>query len=157
MIKQGFSYSSYISLHTKKYLHSQNESKNGWIYFMFNYDKNLIGCEMMPPIGAKVKGIRKQLEMNQIEFSKAINISQGNLSEIEQGNSKPSSETLMALRNNFGVDLNWLLQFEEESEENSIFDSGEVKLLSLYRSLPNDYQEDIIDYVSYKLKKSQIK
>ncbi|WP_420869609.1 helix-turn-helix domain-containing protein [Cohnella ginsengisoli] len=36
-------------------------------------------------IGDKVKAIRKQHQMNQIVFANTIGISQGRLSEIEQG------------------------------------------------------------------------
>lgn len=39
-------------------------------------------------------------------------ISQGRLSEIEKGITKPSMDTLIALRKNFKVDLNNLL-FED--------------------------------------------
>ncbi|WP_445668000.1 helix-turn-helix domain-containing protein [Paenibacillus sp. FSL H7-0918] len=39
-------------------------------------------------------------------------ISQGRLSEIEQGKTKPSTETLKELRKEINVDLNWL--FDED-------------------------------------------
>ncbi|MDH6430455.1 transcriptional regulator with XRE-family HTH domain [Paenibacillus sp. PastH-3] len=39
-------------------------------------------------------------------------ISQGRLSEIEQGKTKPSAETLKELRKEINVDLNWL--FDED-------------------------------------------
>jgi transcriptional regulator with XRE-family HTH domain len=63
-------------------------------------------------IGVKVKGIRKKQKMNQVDFSKKIGISQGRLSEIEQDKTKPSAETLIELRKQFNVDLNWLLHME---------------------------------------------
>lgn len=44
-----------------------------------------------------------------IEFSSLLGISQGRLSEIEKNITKPSAETLIALRKKFGVDLNELL------------------------------------------------
>ncbi|MEK5057678.1 helix-turn-helix domain-containing protein [Paenibacillus sp. FSL H7-0326] len=37
----------------------------------------------MDTIGGKVKSIRKELELNQLEFSRILGISQGRLSEIE--------------------------------------------------------------------------
>jgi transcriptional regulator with XRE-family HTH domain len=64
---------------------------------------------MTDTIGQKIKKIRKANEMNQVEFSKMIGISQGRLSEIETDITKPSAETLIALRKRFKVDLNWLL------------------------------------------------
>jgi transcriptional regulator with XRE-family HTH domain len=66
----------------------------------------------METIGIKVKGIRKRHKMNQIEFSEKIGISQGRLSEIEQDKTKPSADTLIQLRKQFNIDLNWLLHIE---------------------------------------------
>lgn len=63
----------------------------------------------MNTIGEKVKKIRLQKKLNQIAFADAIGISQGRLSEIEQGKTKPSADTLQQLRKKFDVDLNWLL------------------------------------------------
>jgi transcriptional regulator with XRE-family HTH domain len=62
----------------------------------------------MNTIGGKMKQIRKIHNMNQVEFSNALGISQGRLSEIEQDKTKPSAETLIALREKFDVNLNWL-------------------------------------------------
>lgn len=62
----------------------------------------------MEGIGDKVKSIRLQHGLNQVAFAKKIGISQGRLSEIEQGKTKPSAETLNELRRNFNSDLNWL-------------------------------------------------
>ncbi|ANE45880.1 hypothetical protein SY83_05680 [Paenibacillus swuensis] len=66
----------------------------------------------MNTIGEKVKAIRKKHNLNQIDFADTIGISQGRLSEIEQGKTKPSAETLNELRKKFYVDLNWL--FDED-------------------------------------------
>lgn len=66
----------------------------------------------METIGIKVKGIRKRHKMNQIEFSEKIGISQGRLSEIEQDKTKHSADTLIQLRKQFSIDLNWLLHTE---------------------------------------------
>jgi transcriptional regulator with XRE-family HTH domain len=66
----------------------------------------------MESIGNKVKGIRKRHKMNQIEFSEKIGKSQGRLSEIEQDKTEPSADTLIQLRKQFNIDLNWLLHIE---------------------------------------------
>ncbi|WP_052339324.1 helix-turn-helix domain-containing protein [Gorillibacterium massiliense] len=67
----------------------------------------------MMTIGDKVKAIRKQHQLSQIAFADTIGISQGRLSEIEQGKTKPSADTLHELRKKFNVDLNWL--FDEKN------------------------------------------
>ncbi|WP_244918918.1 helix-turn-helix domain-containing protein [Paenibacillus dendritiformis] len=50
----------------------------------------------MNDIGHKIRCIRKENNLNQVQFAKSIGISQGNLSEIELGNSNPSAETLIS-------------------------------------------------------------
>ncbi|QWU15622.1 helix-turn-helix domain-containing protein [Paenibacillus sophorae] len=67
----------------------------------------------METIGDKVKAVRLKYNLNQISFAEKIGISQGRLSEIEQGKTKPSAETLKELRKKFNVDLNWL--FDEDN------------------------------------------
>ncbi|MCE3203123.1 helix-turn-helix domain-containing protein [Paenibacillus sonchi] len=47
-------------------------------------------------IGERIKAFRKLHNLSQVEFSTALGISQGHLSEIEKGNSKPSADTLIA-------------------------------------------------------------
>jgi transcriptional regulator with XRE-family HTH domain len=54
-------------------------------------------------IGSNIRRLRKLNNMNQVEFSSRIGISQGNLSEIEQGNCNPSFDTLVAIKNNLSV------------------------------------------------------
>jgi len=51
----------------------------------------------MDTIGERIKRVRKINELNQIEFSKIIGVSQGTLSEIEQDKYFPSTETIMAI------------------------------------------------------------
>jgi transcriptional regulator with XRE-family HTH domain len=63
----------------------------------------------MITIGERVKHIRKLHKLSQQEFSKAINISQGRLSEIEKNICKPSTDTLTSLSKGFNVNLNWLV------------------------------------------------
>ncbi|MBW5448212.1 helix-turn-helix domain-containing protein [Cohnella sp. CFH 77786] len=64
---------------------------------------------MANTIGQKLKKIRQAKSMTQVEFSSSLGISQGRLSEIEKDITKPSADTLIALRKKFDVDLNWLL------------------------------------------------
>lgn len=112
-------------------------------------------------IGEKIKAFRKLHNLSQVEFSTALGISQGNLSEIEKGNSKPSADTLIALRIKYGFDLNWLLV--EEIQNRTNYQEGEydafsltpveADLISMYRRLNSDYQENVIEFVDYKLQK----
>lgn len=66
----------------------------------------------MTTIGERFKQLRASSGMRQTEFSKAIGISQGTLSDIEKGKYKPSIDTVISTSNVFGVTTDWLLKGE---------------------------------------------
>ncbi|GFZ93729.1 transcriptional regulator [Paenibacillus marchantiophytorum] len=104
----------------------------------------------MSDIGFRIKSIRKANNLNQSQFAKTIGISQGNLSEIEMGNSNPSAETLISIRVEYKVNLNWLLAGYDSTDGFTYDDSSEKKLIEEYRSL-NDYDKnEIIEIVQLK-------
>ena len=108
----------------------------------------------MKDIGYRIKCIRKEHNLNQTQFAKTIGISQGNLSEIEMGNSNPSAETLLSLRQqynvNLNVNLNWLLTGSDAEDGTTYKDDSEKQLLERYRRL-NDYDKiEIIEIVELK-------
>lgn len=104
----------------------------------------------MSEIGYRIKCIRKENNLNQSQFAKSIGISQGNLSEIEMGNSNPSAETLISIRAQYNVNLNWLLTDVDSEDGITYEDYYEKKLVEVYRNL-NDYDKnEIIEIVLLK-------
>lgn len=76
----------------------------------------------MTNIGERIKRLRKESKLNQKDFSKSIGITQGALSEIENNNTKPSIDTIVAISEKFKISTNWLLT-GKEIELNSTDDS----------------------------------
>lgn len=107
---------------------------------------------MMNDIGYRIKCIRKEMKLNQSQFAKSIGISQGNLSEIEMGNSNPSAETLIAIRLNYIVNLNWLLTGLEIENGVIYEDQDEKKLVNIYRELNDHDRNEIIGILELKKK-----
>lgn len=104
----------------------------------------------MKDIGYRIKCIRKEHNLNQTQFAKTIGISQGNLSEIEMGNSNPSAETLVSIRQQYNVNLNWLLTGCDAEDGITYNDGREKLLIEGYRKL-NDYDKiEIIEFVELK-------
>ena len=64
-------------------------------------------------IGERVRLFRKSLGMKGVAFSKYIAVSQGSLSEIENGKSLPSATTLINLYRQ-GCDIHWLLTGDKQ-------------------------------------------
>jgi transcriptional regulator with XRE-family HTH domain len=60
-------------------------------------------------IGSRIKGIRKSLQLKQVEFSNELNISNSTLSEIERGNIKPGIDLVINLAIKFNVNLYYVL------------------------------------------------
>lgn len=104
----------------------------------------------MNEIGYRIKCIRKENNLNQSQFAKSIGISQGNLSEIEMGNSNPSAETLVSIRVQYNINLNWLLTSVDLEDGFTYEDHEEKKLLENYRNLTDYDKNEIIEIMQFK-------
>ena len=106
----------------------------------------------MNDIGHRIKNIRKENNLNQVQFAKSIGISQGNLSEIELGNSNPSAETLISTRRQYNVNLNWLLTGTSSEDGTTFDDESERKLIQFFRNLDDYDKREIIELMRLKIK-----
>lgn len=78
-----------------------------------------------------------------------INLSQGNLSELENNHIKPSLETLFTLSHYFKVSIDWLVNNEHVlTPQKSVTD--ELILLNLYNSLLFKDKREILAYMQIK-------
>lgn len=103
----------------------------------------------MPEIGGNIKRLRKLHKMNQNEFSKKIGVSQGSLSDIESGKSKPSVDTVISIHNEFNCSLEWLLTGKEKivSTELTVIES---ELLKVVRALDQRDQTELLEIALIK-------
>ncbi|MEK5377592.1 helix-turn-helix domain-containing protein [Paenibacillus sp. FSL P2-0173] len=94
-------------------------------------------------IGDNIKTVRKINSLNQIEFAKVLGISQGTLSDIESGKSKPSLETLISLLEKFDVNLYWLIKgqsfFESKLRKTEIKDNLRESIILIENELKESY------------------
>ncbi|MGW8958140.1 helix-turn-helix domain-containing protein [Paenibacillus sp. NPDC055715] len=111
----------------------------------------------MKTLGEKIKSIRKLNKLNQTDFSSIIGISQGTLSELEKDKYKPSLETVIALKLNFDINLDWLLLEEAVISYSELFhvklDDLESKLILGFRKLDLNDKQEIEEIVNLKLKR----
>ena len=61
----------------------------------------------------RLKALRAQFNMTQVDFGKAIGMSQGNVSEMERGKFNPSIETIISACKYFNISADWLLLGEK--------------------------------------------
>ena len=105
----------------------------------------------MNTIGGRIKRVRKIDELNQVDFASKIGVSQGTLSELEQDKYKPSTDTVMAIKDNFNTDLNWLLYGKVDSKSETTqfdfhLDEQEIIFIENLRNLYKEDREDIITF-----------
>ena len=60
-------------------------------------------------INERFKHVRKHFKLTQTDFAKAIGISQGNVSDIENGKFIPSTDSVVSVVRHFNVSFEWLL------------------------------------------------
>ncbi|WP_246321058.1 helix-turn-helix domain-containing protein [Paenibacillus germinis] len=60
-------------------------------------------------IGENIRRLRRIHNLNQTEFSRLIGVSQGSLSDIEAGKSKPAIDIVISIYIRFECSLEWLL------------------------------------------------
>jgi transcriptional regulator with XRE-family HTH domain len=59
--------------------------------------------------GEQLKKLRKERKLNQIDFAKSVQISQGQLSSYEANKYKPSFDVIKRMADFFGVSTDYLL------------------------------------------------
>lgn len=105
-------------------------------------------------VGERIKLIRRQNKLTQIEFAQSLEISQGTLSEIESGKAKPSFDVLVLLAVKYMVDMNWLI-INRKEELHIGLQKDELILLENYRDIEDIAKEELLDYSKLKLLRYQ--
>jgi len=67
-------------------------------------------------IGARIREVRKEEGLSQRSFGQRVNVSLPTVTRVETGQRFPDAELLLAIRQAFGSDLNWLLAGEKLSD-----------------------------------------
>lgn len=111
-------------------------------------------------IGERLKALRKEKGLSQKELAKALDTSQGYISDIEQGIKKPGADFLVSLKRFFEIDLNWFLMDEGKGvvERAPIYlpevgpaDKKKLKLSSMLARIINEGDEKKIKAVEAQL------
>ncbi|WP_341279751.1 helix-turn-helix transcriptional regulator [Paenibacillus sp. FSL H8-0537] len=106
-------------------------------------------------LGERIREIRKKNQMNQMEFSNRVGVSQGTLSELEQNKYNPSLETLLAIIKEFNVHATWLLFGDMASQDEHKEVVGELNqvensLIICFRKLSARDQREIVEIIELK-------
>ncbi|MDB5052519.1 MAG: transcriptional regulator [Bacilli bacterium] len=119
----------------------------------------------METIGKRFKYLRKLAGINQLDFARAIGLSQGRLSDIESNHNKPSADTLISVMEYFGASTDWLLlglgpsptrirlasDFEKENEEVKEPLTWNEEFLKLIHQLSDEEKHGILNFIQFTI------
>ena len=97
-------------------------------------------------INERLKHLRTALKLSQVDFAKAIHISNGYIAELESGSRRVNNRIIYLISLTFGVNEDWL----KNGEGNMFFTTPEEKLrrmTALFNELPPRFQ----DYVLFQI------
>lgn len=109
-------------------------------------------------IGQRIKSRRKELKITLKQIEEKCGIATGNLSGIETGRYLPSAVALIELSKILECSTDWILTGKSLKSTNiEMFDikESEKRLLDNYRCLNTDNQEEVLDYIEFKINRQK--
>jgi transcriptional regulator with XRE-family HTH domain len=102
-------------------------------------------------VNQRFKEARKALKMTQIDFAKAMCISNGYLADIENDSRKANDRIVKLASMIFGINENWLKNGDGEMFYKSS-DEKITRLVSIFNELPADFQDFVLLHIEQLLK-----
>ncbi|HEY5610680.1 MAG TPA: helix-turn-helix transcriptional regulator [Thermoanaerobaculia bacterium] len=91
-------------------------------------------------VGRKIRQLRRQRKLTQVELADRIGIHQSDLSRMEQGEYKVGLDTLLKILHTFNLSIGEF--FEEPSKERSLFEK--------FKSLSPTAQREVESFIEFK-------
>lgn len=102
-------------------------------------------------VGRKIRELRKEHKLTQVELSSRIGIQQSDLSRMEQGEYRVSLDTLFRILAEFQMSMG---EFFEGVAQESIT-PRDARLVSELRELSPDAQREVEEFIAWKRAKAQ--
>jgi transcriptional regulator with XRE-family HTH domain len=97
-------------------------------------------------VGRKIRELRKEHKLTQVELSSRLGIQQSDLSRMEQGEYRVSLDTLFRILAEFKMSIG---EFFEGVARESIT-PRDMKLVQEFNALPDDAQREVEDFIEFK-------
>jgi len=97
-------------------------------------------------VGRKIRELRKEHKLTQMELSARLGIQQSDLSRMEKGEYRVSLDTLFRILAEFKVSIG---EFFDDVAQESIT-PRDAHLVDKFNSLPVDAQREVEDFIAFK-------
>lgn len=103
---------------------------------------------MSKEIGERVVSVRKKAGLSQREFAARLGISNGGISQIENGKAMPGGDFLLKMHQELGVDINWLLtgvSSQPQHIKQPKMSSDKQKLMDAFDEMTPEQQRSFLE------------
>ncbi len=100
-------------------------------------------------LGKRIKKLREKNNLNQLEFSKILNISNTTLSQYEAGNRTPSDKIKEKVADYFKVSVDYLLGRTEKCHSGVEYSKNDKPKSLDVSNLPEEAIKQIEDYIEF--------
>lgn len=100
-------------------------------------------------IGKRIRLLREEKGLNQIEFAKILNIANSTLSQYEAGNRVPSDDIKLKIAEYFDVSLDYLAGLSDDKTKSKEYTEEEIITMAAHKL---GYGESLTDYEIEKIK-----
>lgn len=101
-------------------------------------------------LSQKLKELRLNKGLTQIEFAKTFNIANGTVGNWETGKREPDYEMLSRIADFYGVTIDYLLG-RNDKEKPTEMEKSLPDIMYRYNELSNDQQREVIAFMEFKL------
>jgi transcriptional regulator with XRE-family HTH domain len=101
-------------------------------------------------VGRKIRQLRKEHKMTQVELSNRLGIQQSDLSRMEKGEYRVSLDTLFRILTEFKMSISEF--FDEVSRDGMT--SRDLRIVRDFRALDEGSQREVEDFVAFKKSQS---
>jgi len=109
----------------------------------------------MVTVGSRLKEIRKLHRLNQTEFAKRLEITQGTYSGIEIGRETLTERTKKMICMEFGINEEWLSTGKGEIFKSMDLSHNGKELLEIFDKLDPEWKKQVISFAEERLKLQQ--
>jgi len=101
-------------------------------------------------VNRRIKQVRQELQLSQVQFSRVISLSSGYLAGVEVEKRKVNDRLIKLICSSFNVNEKWLKTGEDEMFFRDP-DESFTKLISLFKELDPKYQVYILKEINFLL------
>jgi len=105
----------------------------------------------VPLVGRKIRELRKERRLSQVELSARLGIQQSDLSRMEKGEYRVSLDTLFRILAEFKMSIG---EFFEGVAQETIT-PRDVKLVQEFNALPDEAQREVEEFIAFKRSKDE--